>query len=54
MLNIGYGGINGESKQYLDSWALFDLETMTWQSPIVQYSDSENKLGRLAMHTMSK
>jgi len=52
--NLVYGGINGESKEYLSDFCLFNFDSMNWEKVRIAYADPEDKLEALAMHTMSK
>ena len=48
-----YGGINGESKEYLKDFRWFDLETMNWKKVKITFADETETLSELAMHSMS-
>ena len=52
--NLVHGGINGESKEYLSDFWLFNFDSMNWEKVRIAYADPEDKLEALAMHTMSK
>ena len=48
-----YGGINDESKQYLNNFALYDFDANDWVPVIVTPQNEEVNLGKLAMHSMT-
>jgi hypothetical protein len=48
-----YGGVSGVTKKILGTFLAFDLESLQWEMPNVQYS-GKYKIGELTMHTMSK
>lgn len=48
-----YGGVNGESKQYLSDFSLYDFDTNDWAPVIVTPLNEQEKIGKLAMHSMT-
>ena len=50
---LTYGGIHGESREYLNSWGIFDLMKYSWEPLTIVYNDSTKTLPSLAMHTMN-